>query len=326
MEKCAQDNPTISVVIPCYNCMRYIDQTLLSLEQQTQKDFEVICINDGSTDGTLQRLEQWQQKGSLRLRIIDQPNGGVSRARNRGIEETTGEYLLFLDSDDIIHPEFVSVMLNAIIQSEADTAYCRLTRDLDKLQKVDAHCAYVQHTQEQAMHDLLFCMGSYSFCCYVYRMQILRQNRIFFTEGLTHFEDREFNWKYLAHCKNAAWLDIPLYGYRESDTSVVRAPITWERIQSGADAVARVETYLRVQECPYTPIVEDYLCARVLWGRAKSCAICRNKALFLELCQTFDMKRYMRRTARDKNKLVALASRLYLIHPMLFYNIVKLKK
>ena len=94
-------SPFFSIIIPSYNCAQYIQQTLRSIYQQTEKDFEILVINDGSPDNLLEILGQ---ETDPRLRVITQPNGGVSRARNRGIQEAQGTYLAFLDSDDVWQP------------------------------------------------------------------------------------------------------------------------------------------------------------------------------------------------------------------------------
>ena len=93
--------PFFSVIIPSYNCAQYIQQTLRSVYQQTERDYEIIVINDGSPDNLLEILAQ---ETDPRLRVISQENGGVSRARNRGIKEARGTYLAFLDSDDVWLP------------------------------------------------------------------------------------------------------------------------------------------------------------------------------------------------------------------------------
>lgn len=94
-------SPLFSIVIPAYNCAQYIQQTLRSIYNQAEQNYEIIIINDGSTDNLLELLAQ---ETDPRLRVITQENGGVSRARNRGLEEAQGTYIAFLDSDDVWLP------------------------------------------------------------------------------------------------------------------------------------------------------------------------------------------------------------------------------
>lgn len=109
--------PKISVVIPCYNHGAFLPETLESLRNQTFHDFEVIVVNDGSTDeGTVKRLQQIEQS---EVRVIHTANSGVSAARNRGIEEACGEYILPLDADDLIGPSYLA-RTSAVLDEQSD--------------------------------------------------------------------------------------------------------------------------------------------------------------------------------------------------------------
>lgn len=315
----------VSVIIPCYNCQTYICDTLDSLAKQTCQDFEVVCVNDGSTDETLSILEDWKKQEIFNMRIVTKGNGGVSSARNAGIEAAKGAYILFLDSDDLYHPEYIERLLGALEQSGADVAYCRLKRDYivmnPKLENVPVIC----RTQREAMHDLLYRMPEFGFYCYLYKKDVLKRENLTFDVNTRHFEDREFNWKYLCHCQSAAFVDAPLYFYRVNEQSVTQSRTTHWRTD-GLAAVRRIEVYMAKKECPFLSELKDYLFPRVMWAMAKNYASSGEKGLLKRLGNEYDVKTCMKRTARDNNKLVALASRLYLIHPMLFYYVVRLKK
>lgn len=318
---------SISIIIPCYNCESLVGETLESLARQTFKDFEVICINDGSKDCTLEKLAEWKAKNLFHMQIISQENGGVSRARNAGIKAAMGEYLLFLDADDCYHCEFIERLYGALCFSRADVSYCLLSRD-----KVIVETAtlaekdwYVTQTQSETMNNLLYRMGDFGFYCYLYKNEILKKYQLEFDVNTRHFEDREFNWKYLCHCNSAAFIDAPLYWYRVNTNSVTQSKvITWKT--EDLYAVLRIEEYLKQQNCDFYPELKSYLFARVIWSKAKRYAIGGCKDLLQKLRREYDVKMCMKRTAKDSNKLVALASRLYLIHPMLFYHVVRLKK
>lgn len=316
---------SVSVIIPCYNCAAFIGETLQSLTEQTCQDFEVICVNDGSKDETLSILEHWQKQGAFEMRIIDKPNGGVSSARNAGIRAAQGKYLLFLDADDLYRPEYIEWLCGAIEESGADVSYCRLNRDYDMMFGFMQKTPVLFQSQTEAMNNLLYRMGEFGFYCYLYKKDILARENIEFDICTRRFEDREFNWKYLCHCKSAAFVDAPLYFYRVNEDSVTqRKTIQWRT--DGLEAVQRIEKYLEQRKCDFLPELKSYLFPRVMWAVAKNYALSKEKALFARLGQEYDVKRCMKRTARDSNKLVALASWLYLIHPMLFYYAIGFKK
>lgn len=95
----------ISIVIPCYNAAAFVDRALSSALEQTHPDLEIICVNDGSTDGTLALLRQFQERAAGRIQVIDQPNQGACAARNNGLQHCTGTYVEFLDADDRLLPD-----------------------------------------------------------------------------------------------------------------------------------------------------------------------------------------------------------------------------
>ena len=91
--------PKVSVIIPCYNTEKYLKECLDSVINQTLKDIEIICINDGSTDNSLEILKEYAQKDE-RIKLIDRENKGVAKSRNEGIRKVTGQFVCFMDPDD----------------------------------------------------------------------------------------------------------------------------------------------------------------------------------------------------------------------------------
>lgn len=321
------NEPLVSVVIPCYNCEAFLEETLKSLAAQSFKDFEAVCVNDGSKDSTVDILERWHGKNVFSMRVIHQENGGVSRARNAGISAARGQYILFLDADDCYHSQFIERLHNALCLSDADVSYCMLSRDEEVVKKAEITAAdgYIMQPQSEFMDNLLYRMPDFGFYCYLYKADILKKHNILFDVNTRHFEDREFNWKYLCHCQTAAFVNAPLYFYRVNANSVTQNKnVSWKT--EDLDAAIRIEKYLEQHKCDFYPELKSYLFARVIWGKAMRYSVGGRKDLFKKLCNQYDVKTCMKRTAKDNNKLVALASRLYLIHPMLFYHIVRLKK
>ena len=103
--------PKISVIIPVYNVEKYLRECLDSIVNQTFKDIEIICVDDGSTDKSLEILREYEQKDK-RIIVISQPNKGVSTARNIGMQQATGKYMMFVDSDDYITQNACELIYN----------------------------------------------------------------------------------------------------------------------------------------------------------------------------------------------------------------------
>ena len=114
---------TISVIIPVYNTELYLPRCLDSVINSDYDDLEIICVNDGSTDQSLSILREYQKKNN-RVKVIDIPNGGVSNARNVGLDNSTGEFIAFIDSDDWIHPRLFGILADNMKQYDADIIAC----------------------------------------------------------------------------------------------------------------------------------------------------------------------------------------------------------
>ena len=106
---CGENMPKVSVIIPVYNVEKYLPACLNSILNQTLKDIEIICVNDGSTDNSLKVLNAYTEKYPD-IRVVSQPNQGLSAARNAGIEVASGDYLYFIDSDDFLHPQCLELV------------------------------------------------------------------------------------------------------------------------------------------------------------------------------------------------------------------------
>ena len=113
----------VTVVVPIYNVERYLEKCLTSIILQTYKNLEVILVNDGSTDNSLNICKEFEKEDS-RIRIISQENKGLSVARNVGIENAKGEYIAFVDSDDFISCKFIENLYNESIRNNSDIVCC----------------------------------------------------------------------------------------------------------------------------------------------------------------------------------------------------------
>ena len=322
MEKFIKSNLTkISVIIPCYNAEEIIEETLISLEKQTFNDFEVICVNDGSIDKTMEKLNAYIKHSNLNIRCFNQENGGVSRARNKGINEARSEFITFLDSDDLYHPQFLEVLYNAM-KDGVDTAYCKLTRDLDNFNmQTPISTATINQNPNEFMRKGLYDMGKYGFCCYIYRKDIIKKNDIFFPIDIKYGEDREFLWKYLTHCKKGIWVNSLLYYYRDNPKSVVNMT-NWRRTDA-LNSVKNTEQYLRRNNCRFSDEFAKYMYARNMLAVMFNFSKAKRKDLFIKLKETYDIKSTMKSLKKITNqRYIRYAATVYLLNPFLFYLIV----
>lgn len=212
----------ISVIIPVFNVSEYLPTCLDSLCHQSLSDFEVICINDGSTDGSSEILESYRSR--LHMTVINQENAGLSAARNRGIREAKGDYLLFLDSDDWLETNAISTLafnldgmdmlcFNGRRYHEASNSFeCPDT--LEEENDLSGWAYFNRYSLQSR---------NFAFVCVVlrlYRRSFLIENDLSFADGLYH-EDNCFTPLACFYAKHVRVLNNVLYDYRVRSSSIM---------------------------------------------------------------------------------------------------------
>lgn len=205
--------PILSIIVPVYNTEKYLTKCLDSIINQTIKKIEIICVNDGSTDGSLDILEKYQ-KIDKRIRIINKINGGLSSARNMGIEYATGEYIAFVDSDDSIELNTYETSLLHFNSPEVDLVYfsTRLVIEGNVNRVQDEQ--YFEHKYSGLVnlsHDV---MTKMDVCAWnkIYKLSIIKKYKIRFPDGLW-YEDNPFFWSYTLVCNYAFFINDKFYYY-----------------------------------------------------------------------------------------------------------------
>ena len=213
-----------SIVVPVYNVEQYLDQCLESLQAQNYGDYEVICVNDGSNDSSREILTAWEPR-MPKMRVIDRKNGGLSAARNTGLQAANGEYVVFVDSDDWVEPNFLECLNSSLI-----THHSSLT-------PLDMICFACQRTDNEATDSLHREQTSgwdyynrhalearvVPFVCVwqrCYRREFLMDNNLCFREGILH-EDNEFTPRVCLKAKSIKVIPDVLYNYRVRPNSIM---------------------------------------------------------------------------------------------------------
>ena len=211
----------ISVIIPVYNVENYLGACLDSVHNQTLTDIEIICINDGSTDNSLNILNEYSKKDS-RIRIITKENGGQATARNLGIKLAKGEYIAFVDSDDLIEPDMLEKLYTKAKDNNLDLAMCKIaTYDNHTKEIKDNVWYYMLGVFRDFEKDIFTHKDTKEFTCNIavtpynkiYKNSLLKDNDILFPEGLI-FEDEKFFFDVYLRAKRVSIVDEFLYYYR----------------------------------------------------------------------------------------------------------------
>lgn len=216
-----------SIIIPCYNIEKYISKTLESIFNQTFKDFEIILINDGSKDNTGKILDDYSKKDK-RLRVIHKENEGVSEARNIGIRNATGEYIYFLDGDDLIENTLLE-RANEVFKNNKIEIFSFGFNMVYKDGKIKRRYSEEQYNNQiinsKEFLSLFFNkkVGQH-ICSFIVKKDII-ENKIFFTKGLERGEDLEFQIKILLEEVNLFYDKTPFFKYVSRNGSVVQSKV-----------------------------------------------------------------------------------------------------
>lgn len=218
----SKNSPKISVVIPCYNIEKHLSKCIESVLAQTFSDFELLLIDDGSSDSTLEICKEYQQKDT-RVKFFSHQNKGVSDTRNRGIDLAQGECIMFIDGDDFIKDDYFEYFIN--YYSKEIWAICGFTNIREKKKTENRYFfellkLFPNGKVERA--DFLKLLEYYSLsspCARIYDRKIIIDENIRFNQYITYQEDLAFNLRYLNHVKEIQLLDYFGYFYIEHKNS-----------------------------------------------------------------------------------------------------------
>lgn len=215
--------PKISIIIPVFNVEEYLNECIDSVIRQTLDDIEIIIINDGSTDESIKIIEEYKDK-LKNVKIIDKKNEGLSITRNLGIDKSSGEYLMFLDSDDYLEPDTCEFMYKLVKENNADVAEC----SIKLFNNVSGEESFILHdmkknidviSNEEAIDMYLKYQIRGYVCNKIFRREFIMKNKIKFPIGVL-YEDMIVSLKACSLANKIILSNKALYNYRQRDNSV----------------------------------------------------------------------------------------------------------
>lgn len=212
------DNYKVSVIVPVYNAEEYIGATLDSIINQDFNSYEVIVIDDGSTDSSPEIINEKLVKSIVDYKIIRQENSGVSSARNRGIEEAIGEYLVFIDADDYVTGNHLSELYNG----ETDFSMVQfIKKENDKL-SAPHHFQVESMTCDEFIKKELRMEMPFNFWQLMYKSSLINENNIRFNPELIYGEDIDFALRALLWGDEVAISNEATYYYIQHSQSAIK--------------------------------------------------------------------------------------------------------
>ena len=212
--------PKISIIIPVYNVEKYLSQCLDSIINQTFKDFECICVNDGSKDNSLNILQEYSKKDN-RIKIVSQENKGVSIARNVGMKISKGKYISFIDSDDWICNDYLEVLYNNMEKFDYDIVICNHYFYYSKDDKLVPVVYDIVINKETTSFDRFICgYNRGAVWARLYKREFLENNKMSFLENVV-MEDYIFSIITYLSTKKVLFLNDNLYYYRKQTATIM---------------------------------------------------------------------------------------------------------
>lgn len=225
----------ISVIVPIYNVDSYLEKCLKSLVSQTLKEFEILLINDGSTDGSQKIIDEFQDRFPEKIKAFYKQNGGLSDARNFGLDKARGDFLAFVDSDDYVSENMLEEMYDLAIKNNAEIVICNLQKVNEKggiTQKL-TQIPNMPERIELEENFSVFSDISYFACNKIFKKELFEGKR--FQKGM-HFEDIELIPQILLQCKTLAKTNAYHYYYLERTNSISKS-----HTEKGLDILNAVE-------------------------------------------------------------------------------------
>lgn len=213
----------VSVVVPVYNGSDYIGETLESILNQDFKSYELVIVDDGSTDNSLEIIKNTLSKSNIQNKVITQENKGVSNARNVGIENSSGKYVIFVDDDDIIASNHISCLFENIRDNDGSfTEMLKITEDGEIIDMQELYLA-ISSKSRISSKDLikleLKMEIPFSFCQIMYKKELLKEK---FNEDFLYGEDTDFALRNLTYMDCLGICPEPTYFYRQRENSATK--------------------------------------------------------------------------------------------------------
>ncbi len=223
--------PVISIIVPVYNIAPYLKKCLDSILAQTLTNFEVIVVNDGSTDGSNEICDEYRDRDK-RVKVIHQKYGGVSSARNAGVSSAEGEFIGFVDGDDYIDPNMYQILYQLCTDTGSDISICTLGREINGIVKQHDPVEIVtqQLTNEAAMRELFKgTLYRFSLCNKLFRRSCF--DGIQFPEGRIH-EDLATTYRLIANANQVMYTNYTGYIYVKRKNSILTSTYAAKRLDA----------------------------------------------------------------------------------------------
>lgn len=310
----------ISVVIPVYNGEKYIDRVYDSFINQTYIDFELIFVNDGSNDESLNKIQTLSAKNTVNIKYMTQKRRGVSAARNAGLTLAKGDYICFCDVDDTVMPTYLEDMYALFANEDVDLVIAR-----DQINK-NGDIQPDQYTGDGFIMPAYMALEKYLYgsidtncCATMVKRQFLLQYELTFADDYKYGEDLHMLWRMIAYSTNVAYLDKPLYTYY-LQPSTAMSTFNSDRFHAYYLTV-NLEELIQKRHRIFYEKFKKHAANKVLWSITWQWSTKVTNKEFHQFIEEAQLKRGMYDLLTFKDKKVALSALVFIMSPSIFRKI-----
>lgn len=316
-----QSKPLVSVVMPVYGVEKYIENSVKSVIAQTYDNIELILVDDGSPDNSVGVAEKVLKGSNYPYILIRQENQGQGSARNNGLKNSHGEWIVFLDADDIILPDTVKELVSVILDNDVDLVFSdyqtiystdEINYDIGVFNKelIDAKSLQYRFLLRKT---IVLVAGT------LFNRKLIMDNEVVF-DNIPWSEDQHFVWKYLSYINKAIHLDTAFYQYLQRSTSVMGSSGI-DKMLISYPAFFELDSYYDDND-----VVKRFLAARWVIGTLNAAARITEYDSWCSLYERIDGKRHVKTLFSFPDLKVRLAAMLCNAAPKKYYTILRKRK
>ena len=213
----------VSIIFPVYNVEKYIEKTIESFLNQSYKDFELVFVNDGSTDNSKTIIENKLKDANVKWQIIDITNSGQSVAKNTGFAYSKGEYVVYMDSDDVVSSDFIETLLKQFENNDIDISFCGFEFVKEQIPPTDENNNIKIYDRNNILNLFLQRKINFVVPSMMIKRKFIINNKILFNADIRFSEDQMFIWDCFFRCKKVAYVPKKMYGYYLREKSIMTA-------------------------------------------------------------------------------------------------------
>ena len=256
------NNSLISVIVALYKVEAFLPKCIESILNQTYRNFELILVNDGSPDNSLNICNKYVSRDS-RIKVLSKENGGQSTARNYALDVAKGEYIGFIDGDDWVEPEMYQTLYDVLIREKADIAQCGWYKVESTGEKINPHerqfCEV--YSSDEGLDELIQSQGRHlntSVCCKLFKREIACKVRF---SPVRAYEDDEYIFKTVSLAKKIVCIDTPLYDYLNRENSTMTSAFNINKLAL-ITIQRNICELLKVRYPKHFPYMQKVLCSK----------------------------------------------------------------